>query len=129
MHRGTAELPWKAISRDSGRELALCQRFFTSFPQYISLPGHAKTTSAGFANIAFPTEMRQAPSFSYNSTIGNYYVVYRNANTQLTSLTGNVITKNSALLNFECSAVLTIGDGCFVYCSGSNAKLFFDAEL
>ena len=129
IHRGGAELPWKAISRNSGRELELCQRFLLSFPKNTGLPGHAKATNGGFANVTFPVEMRSTPSFSYNSTIGNYYVVYRNNNVVLTSLTGNAITASNALLNFATSSVLTIGDGCFVYLSGANAKLFFDAEI
>ena len=117
--------------RSHGEELALCQRYYYRKTSFSAKPMWIYSTSAGSTQIEFPTEMRSAPTFSYDGTLNTDILVYYGPITNyvtLSSLSGSTVSPQCCRLNFSTSTSLTNGYSAGLY-TGSNGYLNFSAEF
>ena len=124
--------------RSYGEELALCQRYFISYPYVDSgvgavayapyAHGHAYSSDTIYAAQQFPTTMRVAPTFS---STGGHRVVYRNQSDTGGSLSFFDVSQTSALLKYDSTSTpFTVGEAAWISQNNdADARLLLDAEL
>jgi len=124
--------------RSYGEELALCQRYYISYP-YVDdsigavaygpiAPGHIYSSNTVYCTFQYPKTMRGVPSFSSS---GGFRVVYRNQSDTGGTLALLDQTQGSGLLRYvSSSSPFTIGDPAWISQNNDvDARVLLDAEL
>jgi len=121
--------------RSYGDELARCERYYykiahSSGTHSNRTAGFASNSASGQSGIKFGSEMRAAPTFTYDGGASNYSIVYRDnaANNSAVPSASELGTKGCRMNHTVTSGTLTTGDG--IACATKSGGAWnFDAEL
>jgi hypothetical protein len=131
---GTVPTPFEY--RPIALELAMCQRYMyrhaitTNDGDALAM-GQATSTTAGYAQLRFPVQMRAAPTFTPITPVTNYGAVNAaGTSIALATLTSSRITTGGAYLGFTVAAGLVAGNATAV-CARASVSNYIDwvAEL
>lgn len=100
----TAETLPPYVPKGYSAELLECQRYYVQFPQYFTMAGYRSTSNYGF--IFLPTEMRVAPTATFDTDNSSAYVV-AGSNSSITAITSVTWKRNGIRLTFTTAGELT----------------------
>jgi hypothetical protein len=119
--------------RDYGRELMLCQRYFTlcQFGIASGIIGFADSSTSFIGYFYLPVEMRSLPTLTTSGTAADYLIRYSGGNTALcnTVPTINNPSTNIARVQATVASGLTSGQGVALASATGSKTLGFNSEL
>jgi hypothetical protein len=119
---------------DYGSTLRKCQRYYTRFnaeaANAIFGLGECFTTTAGYAYIALPVEMRGIPGLADASAGSTFFASRAGANIAGTSVSLQAATKKAVSVNIAVASGFTAGQAFrFTDAGSNNSYLGFSADL
>jgi hypothetical protein len=118
--------------RDYGRELMMCQRYFTVISSGNDLSigaGNNYTATTAYGNFSLPVTMRTTPTI-YQFTGTNYYAFYRNGSSDpCNSLTLGQVTSQAIEFYNNTEISGTAGHGGFWRTNNASAYFAVQSEL
>jgi len=131
---GTQATPFE--HRGESEELALCQRYcyalYLNNGDNTGVQGHCFNTTTMRALYRFPVPMRDAPTYTGNSTICRVEAADSSVDFALSEMTlhRDPISRPVPYIGMTViTSGLTAGEGCLVVMRNNGGRMFFDAEV
>jgi hypothetical protein len=116
--------------RDYGRELILCQRYYTKISSFVTngqiLSGFSVGATSAWCQVFTPVQFRALPTFNFLNLNVSDQVSY---SLTVTSIAGSAQTSNGGSVAFNNSTGAVIYRPCAVNTSASTGYMDFSAEL
>ena len=131
---GTQATPFE--HRGENEELALCQRYCYALYLYngdnTGIHGHCFNTTTLRAMANFPVPMRDAPTYTGNSTICRVEAADSSPDFALSTITVHREPLSRPVPYIGMTVItsgITAGEGCLVVMRNNGGRMFFDAEV
>ncbi len=131
---GTQATPFE--HRGESEELALCQRYcyalYLNNGDNTGIQGHCFNTTTMRALYRFPVPMRDAPTYTGNSTICRVEAADSSPDFALSAITvhRDPISRPVPYIGMTViTSGITAGEGCLVVMRDNGGRMFFDAEI
>ena len=131
---GTQATPFE--HRGENEELALCQRYcyalYLNNGDNTGIHGHCFNTTTMRAMVNFPVPMRDAPTYTGNSTICRVEAADSSPDFALSTITVHrePLSRPGPYIGMTViTSGITAGEGCLVVMRNNGGRMFFDAEV